>query len=173
MVKLPIALVKAGGSVIFTLAVPIQFAASVTVMLWIPALKFVTFWVVEVFPVQEIVYGVTPPEIFVVAAPSLPPKHFTPKVLVMATDGPAISFTRALATAVQLLASVTVKVYGPAGTDGLFKLDVPLLHKYCKGAVPPATVALVLPLFCPQLEFVAVTAVVNAGGSTKVKVKVV
>ena len=156
-----------------TLAVPIQLAASVTVMLWMPALKFVTFCDVEVFPVHDMVYGVTPPVMFVVAAPSLPPKHLMPKVLVTATDGPAISFTKALATAVQLLTSVTVKVYGPAGTEGLFKVVMPLLHKYCNGAVPPVTVALVLPLLWPQLEFVAVTAVVNAGGSVRVKVRVV
>ena len=51
-----------------------------------------------------------------------------------------------VALVLQLFASVTVTVYVPATNPVLFCVVIPLLHKYCNGAVPPLTVRVILPL---------------------------
>ena len=51
----------------------------------------------------------------------------------------------------------------------MHKVNIPLLQLGLNAPVPPATVAQTFPLFCPQLEFVAVIAAVKTAGSVKVK----
>ena len=54
-----------------------------------------------------------------------------------------------VALVLQLLASVTVTVYVPATNPVMFCVVIPLLHKYCIGAVPPLNVSVVLPVLPP------------------------
>jgi hypothetical protein len=57
-----------------------------------------------------------PPDTERVADPFVPPKQFTGAIAVMDAVGPPKFDTAAAAVTIQLLASVTVTEYGPAGT---------------------------------------------------------
>ena len=54
-----------------------------------------------------------------------------------------------VALVLQLLASVTVTVYVPATNPAMFWVVIPVLHKYCMGAVPPLNVSVILPVLPP------------------------
>ena len=69
-----------------------------------------------------------PPAILADAPPFNIPKHVTSVDVVTATVGPEISFTNPLAFVIHPLASVTTKLYAPAGILLLHNVVGPLLH---------------------------------------------
>jgi hypothetical protein len=102
--------VNAVGCVIVTDAVALQPALSVTVTLYVPAVKL--FAVAPELPEGDhaYVYGVVPPDGVTVALPLFPPLQDTFVLEEILADKVLISLTFAVAVFVQLFASVTVTV---------------------------------------------------------------
>src|SRR6476646_4191662 len=97
------------------LAVTTQPLPSVTVTVYVPAVSEVAVVPVPPLGDQDWVYGELPPETVTDADPLFPPKHETFEITVVDAVGDKLLFTATEFVLVQLLLSVTVTVYDPAG----------------------------------------------------------
>ena len=141
------------GSVMFTVANALQLLKSVTVIVYIPALKL--FAVIPVPPPfdHEYVYGPVPPVTLALALPSLPPLQLTPLSADILTPSDVGCVMLTVAFATQLLASVAVIVYVPAVNPlAVMLVPLPPLHEYVYGDIPPLPpLAVALPLLPPHV----------------------
>jgi hypothetical protein len=122
------------GSVIVTVAVLVQFLASVTVTVYGPAAKPVAVAVVAVLGDDHAyVYGAVPPAALTVAEPVVPFLQSTFVLAVMAEVKTAGSVTVAVAVAVLVhpftSVAVMVTVYVPAALAVKSSVVAPLLHR--------------------------------------------
>jgi hypothetical protein len=87
-----------------------------------------------------------------VAVPVELPKQFTSAWLVVTVSAAAGSVIKAVAVVVQPLLSVTVTVYRPAGRAvAVMAVCIgELFHEYVYGAVPPAGIAVAVPVELPK-----------------------
>jgi hypothetical protein len=136
---------SSGGCVIVTEVVPAQLFASVTVKECVPAGS------VKV-PVP--LYGATPPVAITVTVDVPPLQGIGVAFAETVTAEPAVMVTEVVA--VQLFASVTVKVYVPG-----VRVKVPV-PEY--GAVPPVAVTVTVELLPPQRIGVADAEAESSGG---------
>jgi hypothetical protein len=105
--------VTAVGCVTTAVADEVHPFASITVTVYVPAVRPVAVAVVWLLIDHRYVIGAVPPVAVAVALPLLPPAQETFTTLVV-TVGPLRLITVAEAVFVQPLASVTVTVYVPA-----------------------------------------------------------
>jgi hypothetical protein len=97
------------------------------------------------------VYGPVPPEGIAVALPVELPLQSASTFVVVAVNGAEGWVMVTLAVVVQLLASLTVTVYVPAG---IFNAVTPVwagtvFHEYVYGEVPPTVITVALPVEFP------------------------
>src|SRR3954462_3031035 len=105
------AVLIADGSVIITDSDAVQPLKSLTVIVLIPAFKFVGVKVVCWPGLHNMVYGGAPPLTVAVAFPFPAPLQFKFVELVMSTIGPVLSSMFAFVVALQPFASVTTTLY--------------------------------------------------------------
>lgn len=101
---------SAGGSVMVTVCVCTQLPASVTVQVYVPAVRPVAVAAVPPEGVQLYVYGDVPPEAATVAVPVAPPKQLTSVCAESETSGAPKLFMVTLMLSTQPLASVMMQV---------------------------------------------------------------
>ena len=121
--------------------------ASVTMHVYVPAVKLVAVWVV--LPVDhKYAYGGVPPLGLTVAV-AVPPKQLIGVVESAIVKGDSGCEISVLNETIQLFASVTVYVYVPAVKLVAVWVVLPVDHKYAYGGVPPVTETCMVPLFPP------------------------
>lgn len=158
------------GCVMVSVCVCEQPSLPVTVTVYVPAVRPVA---VAAFPPvgdHAYVYGGDPEEAFTVAVPFAPPKHVTSAEDCNVTTGAPVFPTTAVVVVVHPFASVTVTLYVPPARPLIVDVDCELLQAYVYVPVPPAGVAVALPLLFPHVAGTDVAETVSCGGSVIVTV---
>jgi hypothetical protein len=151
----------AAGCVIVTLPVAVHPCASVTVKVYVPALKPLMLEVVAPL-LHAYVYAGVPPLGADCALPLLLPLQLTLFTTVAFANNTAAGWVIVtLPVAVHPCASVTIKVYVPALKPLMLEVVAPLLHAYVYAGVPPLGADWALPLLLP-LQLTLLTTVALA-----------